>query len=228
VHVEVFDRHRPDLQDENQSLVQVTIYREGRPNETLEFLDGNLGTRIVRPVLEAAITYEKGTGAIEVVSQQEQNREELARMFCRDLLQAEMTTEKLPLRQYDLQVLTRPQTFPTDPVDGIESVRVGHLQLTPISTTAERITLQCMSSGQSDVWSMSQTRFGPYDPLNGGWRITNAKLIVRFCAAAGSNRRRTLPVTITMPHRCDLKERTEKERLIGSKYLRRWGLLQEV
>jgi hypothetical protein len=37
-----------------------------------------------------------------------------------------------------------------------------------------------------------------------------------------------LPVKITMPNRCDLKSRTERERLIGEKYLARWGLLKEI
>jgi hypothetical protein len=32
-------------------------------------------------------------------------------------------------------------------------------------------------------------------------------------------------VTITMPNGCDLKGKTDRERLIGDKYLRRWGLL---
>jgi hypothetical protein len=30
-----------------------------------------------------------------------------------------------------------------------------------------------------------------------------------------------------MPHGCDLKDMTPQERLIGEKYLRRWGILQE-
>jgi hypothetical protein len=34
-----------------------------------------------------------------------------------------------------------------------------------------------------------------------------------------------LPITITTPHGCDLKERTDRERLIGDKYLPRWGLV---
>jgi hypothetical protein len=228
VHVEIFDRHRLGFGDD-QALVQVTIYREGRPSETLEFVEGALATRMVRPVLEAALAYEKTTGAIEIVAPREQNREELARIFCRDLLQAGVENEKLPLRRYNLQVLTRPHTFPTDPCDGIESVRVGCLRLMPLSTNAERATFECMGRGTpGDVWEMSKRHFGVRDPLEGGWRITQAKLIVHFHPTAGSSRKRTLPVTITVPHGCDLKERTERERLIGSKYLVRWGLLQEV
>jgi hypothetical protein len=41
-------------------------------------------------------------------------------------------------------------------------------------------------------------------------------------------RGRTLPLTISMPNGCDLKDRTEVERLVGDKYLRRWGILENV
>ena len=33
---------------------------------------------------------------------------------------------------------------------------------------------------------------------------------------------------ISYPNNCDLKSRTEKERLIGDKYLKKWGLLKEI
>jgi hypothetical protein len=58
--------------------------------------------------------------------------------------------------------------------------------------------------------------------------VTKAKLIIRFHPEAGSKRGKTLPLTVTMPHGCDLKDRTEKERIIGEKYLARWGLLKNV
>lgn len=45
---------------------------------------------------------------------------------------------------------------------------------------------------------------------------------------AGSSRGRTLPLTVTMPHGCDLKDRTERERMIGEKYLRRWYIVKDV
>jgi hypothetical protein len=31
-----------------------------------------------------------------------------------------------------------------------------------------------------------------------------------------------------MPHGCDLKDRTERERMIGEKYLRRWGIVRDI
>jgi hypothetical protein len=31
-----------------------------------------------------------------------------------------------------------------------------------------------------------------------------------------------------MPHRCNLKSRSEEERVIGERYLQRWGLLETL
>lgn len=36
---------------------------------------------------------------------------------------------------------------------------------------------------------------------------------------------KTISLLITEPNGCDLKDRTEREQMIGNKYLRRWGIL---
>lgn len=228
VHIDIFDRHRPTFDGAECALVQATIYREGRLDDFLEFVDGTLDRRTRRPVFEAALTYEPATGVIEVVANDRESREDLVRLFARDLLATDFRQEKLPLRRFDLQVLLHPFTFPTDAGDGIESVRVNHLRLMPIDTVGERVTLECMRQATQSIWQMAQDRFGSNNPLNGGWVVTQVKLTIRFNPEPGSRRGKTLPLTITMPHGCDLKDRTERERMIGENYLRRWGFIRNV
>ena len=228
VHVDIFDRHRPTFEGADCALVQATVYREGRPDDFLEFVNGALDRRPRRPVFEAAITYEPATGVIEVVANDRESREDLVRLFARDLLATEFGEERLPLREYDLDVLEQPFAFPTDAGDGIESVRVNHLRLMPIDGVGERVTLECMRQATQSIWQMAQERFGANNPLLGGWVVTQAKLTIRFRPEKGSGRGKTLPLTITMPHGCDLKDRTERERMIGDKYLRRWGIVRDV
>lgn len=228
VHVDIFDRIRPTFDGVDCALVQATVYREGRPDDFLEFVDGVLDRRPRRPVFEAALTYEPATGAIEVVANDRESREDLVRLFARDLLATEFRQERLPLRQFDLRVLQRPYAFPTDPGDGIESVRVNHLRLMPVDTVGERVTLECMRQATQTIWQMAEDRFGGNNPLLGGWVVTQAKLTIRFHPEAGARRGKTLPLTITMPHGCNLKDQTEREQMIGEKYLRRWGILRDV
>jgi hypothetical protein len=228
VHVDIFDRQRPTFEGADCALIQATVYREGRPDAFLEFVNGTLDRRPHRPVFEAAITYEPATGVIEVVAKDRESREDLVRLFARDLLATEFNQERLPFRQFDLGILRQHFAFSTDPGDGVESVRVNHLRLMPIDTVGERVTLECMRQASQTIWQMAQERFGANDPLLGGWVVTQAKLTIRFHPEAGSGRGKTLPLTITMPHGCDLKDRTERERMVGDKYLRRWGIVRDV
>jgi hypothetical protein len=75
---------------------------------------------------------------------------------------------------------------------------------------------------------MAAHRFEGNNPLSGGWIATQARLIIRFHPKGGGRRGRTLPLTISMPNGCNLKEQTEAEQVIGEKYLRRWGMLRDL
>lgn len=229
VHVDIFERTRSISDGTDFEIVQITIYREGLPDDLFAFNNaGVLERRPYRPVFEAAITYEPTTGVIEVVANDRESRAELAHFLTRDLIGIEFRGEKVPLRQYDLDVLLRPHEFPTDPEDGIESVEVKQLRLMPIDSNSERLTLECLGKSDRSIWSMSKERFGPHDPLIEGWIATQAKLTIRLRPKGDAKRGKSLPLTITMPHGCNLKEQTEAEQLIGEKYLRRWGILSEV
>jgi len=228
VHVDIFDRQRPTFDGDDCDLVQATVYRDGRLDDFLEFVNGTLDRRPRRPVYEAALTYETATGVIEVVANDRESREDFVRLFARELLRSEFTQERLPWRRYDLGILLRPYDFPTEPEDGVESVRVNHLRLMPMDTVGERVTLECTRQATQSIWQMAADHFGSSNPLLGGWVATQAKLTIRFRPEAGSRRGRTLPLTVTMPHGCDLKDRTERERMIGEKYLRRWYIVKDV
>lgn len=228
VHIDVFDRHRTAFDGEDFEIVQVTVYSEGPTDDFLEFDDGELVLRPRRPVIEAALTYEPAPRVIEVVAKDREKREALARIFARDLLESEFRQERIPLRQYDLSILTRPFDFPTDPADGIETVRVNLLRLMPIDRASERVTLECTRQSGDTIWNMARGHFRDANPLNRGWVVTQAKLTIKFHPGVASRRGRTLPVTITMPHGCDLKDRTQPERVVGNKYLREWGILRDI
>jgi len=225
VHVDVFDRVRATFDGEDCDLVQITVYREGLPDDHFAFEGGALVRRAYRPVFEAAMTYEPATGVIEVVANDRESRAEMAALLARHLLGIEFRSEKVPLRRYDLSVLLRPFDFPTDLVDNIESVEVRQLRLMPLDTVGERLTLECLSKAERSIWDMAEARVGPDRPIHFGYVVTQAKLVIKFRPKGGARRGRSLPLTITMPHGCNLKDQTEEEQLIGEKYLRRWGIL---
>jgi len=75
---------------------------------------------------------------------------------------------------------------------------------------------------------MAADHLGLANPLHSGWIVTRAKLLVSFRPISDWGRGKVLPLTITMPHGCDLKERGDGERVVGEKYLRRWGILTDA
>ena len=225
VEIEICNRCRPSPDGEDDELIQVAIYREGRAGDRRAFVDGKLDRLPFHPVIEAAVTYEPAGGTIEIVAQARETRENIVRLFAEHLLGAPFHNDRLPSRIYSLDHLSRPFDFPTDVEDNIESVRVRLLRLMPYETQGERVTLEGMGGAKRTIWQMAAARFGDYDPLAGGYKITQVQFVIRFHAVPGVRGGRTLPVTITMPKGCDLKDRTERERLVGEKYLKRWGFL---
>ncbi|MBF0181923.1 MAG: hypothetical protein HQM03_18045 [Magnetococcales bacterium] len=227
VKVEVYHRTRAHL-DEESRLVQVMVYREGLPDSFLEFQEGELARRNRRPVLEFALTYQPEDGVIEVISQGRENREEIVRMFAETLLQTPIKTARVPLRRYDLASLSSPRDFPTDPEDGIESVKVVLLQLQPLDHGPERITFETNRRTDQSLYERLWDWFERNNPLTGDFRIQIAKISVRFHPEKGGRQGKVLTIRLALPNGCNLKGTTDKERLICEKYLARWGLVREL
>ena len=238
VHVDVFDRHRVILDDQECDLVQVAVYREGRPEDMLGFdANSTLSRRIVKPVFEAALTYEADTGVIEVVANTVADRRDLTAYMARDLLGIDFEEKHIPLREYDLGMLLKPFDFPTDVDDGIADVTVKELRLMEVGQSNERIILESMSGADRTVWEMAEERIGLDIGSSGHvlsvaseapeWIVTRARFTIKFQPGPSGGRGKSLTLTVTMPHGCNLKDMTPHERLIGDKYLRRWGILTD-
>jgi hypothetical protein len=227
-HVEVYDRSRPVFDADPTPLVQVNVYNEGRPDEEWSFTDDNLDRRMRRPVVEAAITYAPKTGIIEAVSHDPERRFELVRLFASHVLRTKLGEKLKRRRLYNLEPLRSVHRFPFNPEDGIESVRLVLLRLLPLDGPANRVTLEVGQDGPQDIWTAAERWFGLNNPLRRGWRVTQARLAIRFLPGSIGQPPSTLWVTITMPRGCNLKDRTEAERMVGERYLREWQLLNDL
>jgi len=130
--------------------------------------------------------------------------------------------------------------FPTDPIDGIASVTVKELRYMDLSAPEERVTLEAMSGAKRNIWELGDDFFlaGGYPKLSSahetvsrmsapGWIITRARFTIKFYPGPEDGRGKSLTLTVTMPHGCNLKDVTPHERLIGEKYLRLWGILKD-
>ena len=143
------------------------------------------------------------------------------------MLQTEIEGETVPLKQYDISKLLRQFDFPTDPDDGIASVKVTMLKLKP-QDNSNKVTLEVAARETRTIYEVSQEWFNTHDPLRNGFYLSQVKLAIYFTPDEENRRGKVVPVKIIWPNGCDLKDKTEKERLIGDKYLKRWGLLRKA
>lgn len=210
VHVDIFDRHRIILDDQECDLVQVAVYREGRPEDMLGFdAKSKLQRRIVKPVFEAALTYEAETGVIEVVANTLEDRRDLTAFMARELLGIDFKEKHIPWREYDLSMLLKPFDLPTDPEDGIMGVTVKELRFMELGERGERITLESMSGAERTIWEMAEKRIGldiggaghllPVATEAPEWVITRARFTIKFHPGPEGGRGKSLTLTVTMP-----------------------------
>jgi len=226
VKVEVFDRTRPDADNHPHQLIQVTVFREGLPDCPLVFQGDELERLIYRPVHELAFTYEPASGVIEVVAKQRMKRGDLAKVFARALLGHNIEGGRIPLRHYDLSVFMDEREFATDPDDGIVDVRPRLVKFEPFDGRTF-VTIEARTEEET-VHAAARRMFGERDPfVAGGARIREVVLAVTFRPDATNPRGKTISIKLRHPNGCDLKDKTEKERKIGEKYLRRWEILTE-
>ncbi len=228
VKLELFERTMRDEDGNDVDVVQLMVYQEGLPDSYLEFEGEDIVSRIRRPVSEHAVTYAPDAGVIEVVAARGERRDSIAKAFTEDLLKQPAEVDSLPLRRYDLTPLLQDHPLDWDVEDGIESVQVVMMKLEDLAGDG-RVQLEVPARRTIGFHQYAREYFGEHNPLtSGNFMATQAQLSIRFHPEIGSNRHKVLPVKITMTNGCDLRSRTEREQLIGEKYLKRWGLLEEV
>ncbi len=223
--IEIYKRERPGSDGIMQTLEQAVIYREGNPQSIYEVGTDTLLPKTIRPACEIIVAYNPNTGDIEVIAEKPDIRKELAKCFSETLLNTTIDAVNLPHKLYDLSSLAQTRSFESDPEDGIIKVEVTAIKLKPFDKGSS-VTIEVPRNSDISVYKQAKEWFEENTPFSKDFVVQSAKLVVYFAPLPDEKRGKTLPIKISMPDSCDLKDRTEKDRLIGGKYLQRWGLLQ--
>jgi hypothetical protein len=174
-------------------------------------------------VRETAIVYEADSGTIEIISQHKEIRRTIATQFAKTLLHAELSGETLPRLRLDLSSLIEDHPFPTLPEDGIEKVKLTMLTL---SSSDQRLTQQfaIKFKDPETLQEILDERYGEFNPLEGDLYPWKARIEVLFEPAESRKRGKKITVDLTNPNKCNLRGKTDRERIILNKYLQYWGL----
>jgi len=210
------------------TVIHYSVYVEGLPETELQFKSDEPTRLTRRPVIQAAICYEPGTGDIDIVSKGGRPvRKEIAHAFARCLLGSNDELERVEQRVFTLDRLKRPMPFPHDQADGIKNVQVTYLRLQNIASESGRVTIEKKSGDSVGIHDKSAGWFGDRDPLKlSDWRVTQAKLCIIFHPEARERRDKRITIDLRAPNGSNLKDQTRRHQLVSRKCLPRWELVE--
>jgi hypothetical protein len=143
------------------------------------------------------------------------------------LLKSAFEGEKIPLKRYKIQSLLKERKLSVDSEDGIESVDVTMLKVARPNSN-NTITLDVNAKEEDSIYKVSKKYFGDNDPLKSGFKLKQVRISIKFLPDGENKRGKILHVKIREPHSCDLKSKSQKEQLIGDKYLEKWELVETI
>lgn len=230
IKVDLFDRIKTDHNNKEIVVFQLVAYHDGLHRSIQTFEKEEVVTKFISSVNEFSISYEPHSGIIEVISDSKENRGKLAKAFANAFLKSKDDIGEIMIKKYDLSKLRSAYDFmkDVDATDLIDEVKVTMLKLGTASGKSST-TLEAPFTSQSTIYEFAAKSFASNNPLqNPAFEIRRAKLSIRFKSTDKKPRGELLHVAITNPNGCDLKDRSEKQKMIGNKYLERWGLMERI
>ena len=230
IKVDLFDRTKTDHNGKEIVVFQLIAYHDGLHKSVQTFEKEELITKFISSVNEFSISYEPHSGIIEVISDSKENRDGLAKAFANAFLKTSDDLDRITLKKYDLSKLKVPYDFmkDVDTTDLIETVKVTMLKLKPLDDI-NSVTFESLFTGRYSIYDFVHKWFRSHNPLyDSSFEVRKVKLSIKFKSSDKKPRGELLHVTITNPNGCDLKDRSERQKLIGNKYLERWGLMERI
>ena len=228
--VECYERDE-EVEGQKRSFYQVMLYREGLPSIVNELGKKVLQSRIIKPVRESALTWCPDTGEVEVVSQKQEDRKKVAQLFATEVVGHTGDPDRVPLKQYCLDPLYQRPAFDVDIQDGIHSVAVTRLTFrSTLNDGVLSLGSPSRKGHEVDVYEMLQEHDLMHFLARADLKICAARFSVKYrpVGLASTATARTLTFDISLPNRCNLKDRKHIEQVLNNRLLARWGLLQEV
>lgn len=222
-------RSKKDGDGNEFEVYNLMAFYDDLPKSIQAFDQDKLVTKYFSPAKDFAISYEPKSGLIEVISSLKDNREFLARQFANIFLKTENDKFEIRLKKYDISKFKSRQDLmkDIDLKDGIQNIKVTLIQLNPLNGKGSNI-IQSSFLDEEDIYEKGKNWFSNNNPLNGSFEIKKVRLSIKFKPDNKNTRGKLIHVNITEPNGCDLKDRTDKEKIIGNKYLEKWKIVETI
>jgi len=186
--------------------------------------EGGLQRTAERRAFEIVFAYKRDSGTLSMFAKGGKKViEPLQQIFSRVILGEDLPPADPNLRPYALDhLMDRSFGFPTDPKDGIREVSIRCMRLAVLGRSRGRHVLEVdPNAGPDAVYDMLENHLNRVNLPRSILHVT--KVTFRFQFSSNCHGR-ALMFDISYPNSCNLKSKREAHRLLGEKYLKRFGI----
>ena len=239
-HFQRRDLTQAEERDEDAAPVwlhTIVVGFNGKETHWDKIVDGEVTTRHDQALQRITFSYEPSTGALSVFCDDRNARQELAKALRDVVLASDTEIAEMPLREFSLTAFGSAEVFnllKLEPGDGIERISINQIkvakcfdQLSADGGThhiSSGLTIHRDRRDRRDVYVVAREDHRLADLS--GYELVQVKLVLRM-AKQKDRRAHNIIVQITAPNGLNDNAKTEDERQLVMRLLKRWNIVTE-
>lgn len=217
-------------------LHTIVVGFNGKETHWDKVVDGEVTTHHDQALQRITFSYDPGSGALSVFCDDKSVRRDLAKALRDVVLASESEIGEMPLREFSLDAFGSAQVFDRlkiEPGDGVENLSITFIKLAkPFEQASQDSTVNLASHlmvqrdrrDHRNVYTVAYEDYG-LDDLT-PWTLCQVKLVLRV-AKQKDRRAHNISVQITAPNGLNDNAKTEDERQLVMRLLKRWNIVTE-
>ncbi|MGE4370809.1 MAG: hypothetical protein AB7E12_14140, partial [Burkholderiaceae bacterium] len=217
-------------------LHTIVVGFNGKETHWNKVVDGEVTTHHDQALQRITFSYDPGSGALSVFCDDKAIRRDLARALRDVVLASDSEIGEMPLLEFSLDVFGSAQVFERltiEPGDGVEHIGITFIKLAkPFEQAGEDSTVHLASHlmiqrdrrDSRNVYTVAYEDYG-LDGLT-QWTLCQVKMVLRL-ARQKDRRAHNINVQITAPNGLNDNAKTEDERQLVMRLLKRWNIATE-
>lgn len=226
--IEPFEQEVDDIEG-GRTVYHLHVFHPGLEQSYETIVDHQIRTGSYIPANQSRYVYEPVFKVLEVFSRLKDHCDDMVEAFYEIVLGKRMPVEHLPKRNYTLEILRDGNVLSDiDPVDAgrVACADLMELRFDDPDGGAE-VHRRGGRSRFASLHEQLRVKYPDINPLDRGTPIQSARIIIRLHKEPTERKGRTIPITISLPNRCNIRNHTSEDQRLAEKYLSRWKLILE-
>ena len=217
-------------------LHTIVVGFNGKETHWDKIIDGEVTARHDQALQRITFSYEPSSGALSVFCDDRNVRRDLAKALRDVVLASDTEIDEMPLREFSLEIFGSAQVFDVlkaELGDGIERISINLIKVAKsfdqedengTHHLASDLTVRRDRRDRRNVYTVAYEDYG-LDDLS-QWTLCQVKLVLRM-AKQKDRRAHNINVQITAPNGLNDNAKTEDERQLVMRLLKRWHIVTE-